>query len=454
MSLDDLTALRPDFAWGAATSAYQIEGAVAEDGRAPSIWDTFAEKSGAIVGGDTAAIACDHYHRWPQDVALMKQLGLGAYRFSIAWPRILPDERTLNQKGLGFYDQLVDALLEAGLVPYPTLYHWDLPQRLQDGGGWATRNTAYEFAEYASVVAETLGDRVKFWTTLNEPYCAAWQGHLDGVHAPGQTDLTKAVHASHHLLLAHGLGVQAIRAAAPAAQIGIANLLSVCEPATNREEDIAAAHRDDGHTNRWFFDPVYGRGYPADMIDVYGVDIPIERGDLETMAAPLDWLGVNYYKRQVTVADPSGPAPFARLVRPPKTPVTGMNWEIHPDRLEEALVRVHRDYAPRSILVTENGSAFPDVVTEDGHIHDSDRVAYLESHLAACVRAVRLGVPLDGYFAWSLLDNFEWGYGFSQRFGIVHVDYETQTRTIKDSGLRLSEIIQVHRHAARVGDAG
>jgi beta-glucosidase len=296
-------------------------------------------------------------------------------------------------------------------------------------------------------VADRLGDRVTNWATLNEPYCSAWLGHLQGVMAPGRTDLTAAVNASHHLLLAHGLGVQALRTAVPGARVGIVNILTESEPATDRDADIAAAHRDDGHSNRWWLDPIHGRGYPADMIQVYGTEPPAHPGDLETIAAPLDWLGVNYYKRSVTVDDPEGPAPFALPVKPPKTPLTGMDWEVHPDRLEEVLVRVTEDYAPRSILVTENGSAYPDHVTPDGRVHDNERTAYLESHLAACARAARRGAPLDGYFAWSLLDNFEWAYGYSQRFGIIHVDYATQARTIKDSGHRYAEIIRAHRHA-------
>ncbi|MFI9581720.1 GH1 family beta-glucosidase [Streptomyces sp. NPDC052236] len=455
MPLDDLTAFHSGFAWGAATSAYQIEGAVAEDGRAPSIWDTFCKQPGTIAGGDTGDIACDHYRRWPDDVALMKALGLNAYRFSIAWPRVMPDgDSRVNPAGLAFYDQLVDALLEAGLAPHATLYHWDLPQALEDRGGWPARDTALRFADYATVVADRLGDRVTNWATLNEPYCSAWLGHLQGVMAPGRTDLTAAVRASHHLLLAHGLGVEALRSTASQARVGIVNILTQSEPASDRPEDIAAARRDDGHNNRWWLDPIHGRGYPADMVEVYGTEPPAKPGDLETIAAPLDWLGVNYYKRSVTVDDPQGPAPFARPVTPPGTPRTGMDWEVHPDRLEHLLVRISEDYAPRSIFVTENGSAYPDRAAPDGSVHDVERIAFLESHLAACARAARRGVPLDGYFAWSLLDNFEWAYGYSQRFGIVHVDYETQTRTIKDSGHRYAEIIRAHgrttQHAASV----
>jgi beta-glucosidase len=444
--IDDLTAFGPDFAWGAATSAYQVEGAVREDGRAASIWDAFCRVPGAVAAGDTGDVACDHYHRWREDVALMASLGLGAYRFSIAWPRVLPDgDGAVNPAGLAFYDRLVDALLEAGIDPHPTLYHWDLPQALQDRGGWPSRDTAERFAEYASVVAEALGDRVTSWATLNEPVCAAWLGHLRGVMAPGVADVRQAVPASYHLMLAHGLGVQAIRAAAPDARVGVVNLLTDCEPGSDRDEDVAAARREDGHHNRWWLDPIHGRGLPADMIEEYGVEPPVRPGDLEAIAAPLDWLGVNYYRRSVNVADPGGPPPRARQITPDGTPRTGMDWEIHPDRLETILVRVTEEYAPRSVMVTENGSAYTDTVTDDGAVHDPERTAYLEGHLAACASAIRKGVPLDGYFAWSLLDNFEWAYGYAQRFGLVHVDFGTQKRTVKDSGRRYTEIIRAHR---------
>ncbi|WP_396446238.1 GH1 family beta-glucosidase [Actinomadura sp.] len=449
MPIDDLTAFGPGFAWGAATSAYQVEGAVAEDGRAPSIWDAFCRVPGAIAGGDTGDVACDHYHRWPEDVALMKALGLRAYRFSIAWPRVLPaGDGPVNPAGLAFYDRLVDALLEAGIEPHATLYHWDLPQALQDRGGWPSRDTAERFAEYAAVAAGALGDRVASWATLNEPICAAWIGHLQGAMAPGVADIRAAVPASYHLMLAHGLGAQAVRAAAPDARVGIVHLLTDCEPGSDRDEDAAAAHREDGHHNRWWLDPVFGRGLPADMIEAYGVEPPVRAGDLEAIAAPLDWLGVNYYRRSVIVADPGGPPPGTRQITPPGTPRTGMDWEIHPDRLEKILVRVAREYAPPSVMVTENGSAYADTVTPDGAVHDAERTAYLEAHLAACASAIRAGVPLDGYFAWSLLDNFEWAYGYAQRFGLVHVDFATQRRVVKDSGHRYAEIIRAHRDLA------
>lgn len=443
----DLSALPRDFAWGVATSAYQIEGAVDEDGRAPSIWDTFARTPGAVDGGDTGDVACDHYHRWPEDIALMRELGVDSYRFSLAWPRIVPGgDGPVNAAGLDFYDRLVDALLEAGITPNVTVYHWDLPQALQDRGGWPERATAEHFAAYASVVAERLGDRVPHWATLNEPLCSAWIGHLEGRMAPGLTDLTAAVRASYHLLLGHGLAAQAIRAAAPRAQVGIVNNLSPVEPASDRPEDVAAALRVDGHTNRWWLDPLHGLGFPADMREVYGVDLPERAGDLATIAQPLDWLGLNYYFPAVVADDPTGPAPFARQVYRPEVPHTGMDWEIDASGIESLLMRLTEEYGARRLYVTENGSAYPDVVRADGTIDDVERTRYLGEHLAACARAARRGAPLAGYYAWSLLDNFEWAYGYDKRFGLVHVDYETQRRTVKGSGRRYADLVRAHRH--------
>ena len=446
----ELDRLPADFVWGVATASYQIEGAVAEDGRSPSIWDIFSHTPGMVDGGDTGDTACDHYHRWPEDIGLMERLGVDAYRFSIAWPRVVPGaDGAVNAAGLDFYDRLTDALLAAGITPFPTLYHWDLPQVLQDRGGWPERETAERFAAYAGVVAERLGDRVQDWCTLNEPLCSAWIGHLEGRMAPGLTDLTAAVRASYHLHLGHGLAVQAIRAAAPDARVGIVNNLSPCEPATGSPEDQAAAVRADGHNNRWWLDPIHGRGYPQDMLEVYGLDLPERPGDLATIAAPLDWLGLNYYFRTVVAADPAGPAPYVRQVDPPGARHTGMDWEIHPDGLETLLLRLTEEYGARRILVTENGAAYPDVVRADGTVDDPERARFLEQHLAACARAVRKGAPVAGYFAWSLLDNFEWAYGYDKRFGLVHVDYPTQRRTIKGSGHRYTDLIRAHRARAR-----
>ncbi|MFJ8042567.1 GH1 family beta-glucosidase [Kitasatospora sp. NPDC096147] len=442
----ELRSLPDDFVWGAATAAYQIEGAVAEDGRAPSIWDTFSHTPGKVDNGDTGDVACDHYHRWPEDLGLATGLGLDAYRFSIAWPRVVPQaDGVVNPAGLDFYDRLVDAQLAAGLTPFPTLYHWDLPQAQQDRGGWAERATAERFGEYAAVVAERLGDRVKNWATLNEPLCSAWIGHLDGNMAPGIRDLTTAVRASYHLHLGHGLAVQALRAAVPGARIGIVNNLSPILPASSSEADLAAAVRADGHINRWWLDPVFGRGYPEDMVKLYGVELPVREGDLEQIGAPLDWIGLNYYFRQIVADDPSGPAPGFRQVPGPNAEHTAMDWEVHAPGLEELILRLHREYGAERIYVTENGSAYADTVEADGAVHDPGRTAYLEQHLAACDRAVAQGAPLAGYFAWSLLDNFEWAYGYDKRFGLVHVDYETQRRTVKSSGRRYAEIIAAHR---------
>ncbi|WP_406730471.1 GH1 family beta-glucosidase [Streptomyces sp. NBC_01794] len=448
--MNDLNALPADFTWGAATAAYQIEGAVAEDGRSPSIWDTFSHTPGSVAGGDTGDVACDHYHRWPEDIALMKQLGIGAYRFSIAWPRVVPGtDGQVNRAGLAFYDRLVDGLLDAGVTPFATLYHWDLPQALQDRGGWPARETAEHFAAYASVVAERLADRVKDWATLNEPLCSAWIGHLEGRMAPGLTDLRAAVHASYHLHLGHGLAVQAIRAASSDARVGIVNNLSPIEPANDRAEDHAAAVRADGHTNRWWLDPIHGRGYPQDMLELYGVELPERAGDLKSIATPLDWLGLNYYFRQIVTADPTGPVPYAKQIYLPGARHTAMDWEVHADGLELLLLRLTEEYGARRIYVTENGSAYPDVVRADGTVDDPERVQYLEEHLAACGRAARRGAPVAGYFAWSLLDNFEWAYGYDKRFGLVHVDYATQRRTIKGSGHRYAEIIRGASRRAR-----
>ncbi|MFI8513399.1 GH1 family beta-glucosidase [Streptomyces sp. NPDC085460] len=442
----DLAAFPSSFAWGTATSAYQIEGAVAEDGRAPSIWDTFSRVPGAIDNGDTGDTACDHYHRWPEDIALMKELGVDTYRMSIAWPRILPGgDGPVNAAGLDFYDRLIDGLLDAGITPSVTLYHWDLPQALQDRGGWTSRETAEHLAAYASVVAGRLGDRVTHWATLNEPLCSAWIGHLEGRMAPGLTDLTAAVRASYHLLLGHGLATAAVRAAVPSARIGLVTNHSTVEPASSSPEDLAAARRMDGHSNRWWLDPVYGRGFPADMRELYGVDLPEKPGDLETIAAPLDWHGLNYYFPVTVADDPEGPVPYAREVRLPDVPRTGMDWQIEAAGLESLLLRLTEEYGVRELYVTENGSAFPDTVAPDGAVHDPDRTRYLEQHLAACASAVRKGAPLAGYYAWSLLDNFEWAYGYDKRFGLVHVDYATQRRTMKTSGRRYADLIRAHR---------
>ena len=449
--MDDFSWVPEGFRWGVATSAYQIEGAVTEDGRGPSIWDTFAHTPGRIARGENGDVACDHYHRWRDDIAVMRSLGVNAYRFSLAWPRVVPDGAgPVNQAGLDFYDRLVDGLLEAGIAPFPTLYHWDLPQALQDQGGWTARDTAEHFAAYAARVAAALGDRVSDWTTLNEPRPAAWLGYLEGRLAPGIADLRAAVPAAYHLLLGHGLAAQAIRAQSPGARVGLVNAHTACEPATDSDADAAAATRYDGHANRWWLDPICGRGFPADMLAVYGVDLPARAGDLDTIATPLDWLGVNYYSPSIVAHDPAGPVPHVHVVRAREgARQTMLGWEARPEGLEQVLLRLSRDYGVPRLYITENGSAWPDTIAPDGQVHDEDRVRYLDEHLAACGRALRQGVPLAGYFAWSLLDNFEWAEGYDPRFGIVYVDFATQRRIVKDSGHRYADVIQRVTAASR-----
>jgi beta-glucosidase len=438
------TAFDRDFVWGVATASYQIEGAVAEDGRSPSIWDTFAHTPGRIDDGTNGDIACDHYHRWPEDVALMRELGVDAYRLSISWPRVLPDgDGAVNPAGIAFYDRLVDGLLDAGIRPFVTLYHWDLPQVLQDRGGWPIRDTAQRLAEFAGVVGGALGDRVADWTTVNEPLCAAWIGHLEGRMAPGLSDLSVAIPASYHLLLGHGLAAAALRASAKLPpKVGIVLNPSPCEPASDRPEDLAAAVRADGHINRWWLDPLYGRGFPADMRELYGVELPERPGDAEIIATPTDYLGVNYYRPMVMADDPGGPVPYAREVLPPGAETTELGWEVRADGLERLLIQLDQDYPVRTMYVTENGAAYPDVVGTDGSVDDRERTEYIRGHLDAVQNAIRKDAPVAGYFVWSLLDNFEWAYGYAPRFGLVHVDYATQRRTIKTSGRRYAELIR------------
>jgi beta-glucosidase len=446
------------FEWGAATAAYQIEGAVSEDGRTPSIWDTFSHTSGRVAGGDTGDVADDHYHRCHDDVALMAELGLTSYRFSVSWPRITPDVTAqelgaVNPKGLAFYSDLVDALLDAGITPAITLYHWDLPQALEDAGGWAVRATAERFAEYAGVVAAELGDRVPVFITLNEPWCSAYLGYAAGVHAPGRTDPALALAAVHHLNLAHGLAAAAVREAAPSAKVGVTLNLAWVVPETGSPRDLDAARRCDGLQNRVFLDPILRGRYPADVVaDTEAVTRWgfVRPGDVETIAAPLDFLGLNYYSpldvRYWTREHPretadghneSAATPWIACddVEFPRRPGprTDMGWSIDPRGLTELLLRLSRERPDLDLVVTENGAAFPDVVGDDGVVHDADRIAYLRDHLAAVHDAVAAGARVTGYFAWSLLDNFEWAYGYAKRFGIVHVDYATLARTPKDS---------------------
>jgi beta-glucosidase len=381
-------------------------------------------------------VACDHYHRWRDDVALMQELGLRAYRFSVAWPRVQPAGRGApGERGLAFYDRLVDALLAAGITPWVTLYHWDLPQALEDAGGWPRRDTAERFAAYADLVSRRLGDRVRHWITLNEPWCAAFLGYHSGVHAPGCTSLPDAVAAAHTLLLAHGLAVPVIRGNAPGAQVGITLNLNLVYPATASPADRAAAQRLDGYYNRWFLDPLYGRGYPTDMAALYGADPAAQAApDLAIISTPTDFLGVNYYAPAIVRDAPAAPFLGAEHVSPPGAEYTHMGWLVHPDTFHRLLLRLWREYGVQRIYVTENGAAYPDPAPSDGRLPDPERTRYLARHLAALRRAIADGVSVEGYFAWSLMDNFEWAEGYARRFGLTHVDYPTQQRTIKDSG--------------------
>jgi beta-glucosidase len=432
--MPDRNSFPSDFIWGVATSSYQIEGAVTEDGRGPSIWDTFCAEPGRIKDGSSGAVACDHYHRWPADLDLIRDLGVNAYRFSIAWPRIVPQGRgKVEARGLDFYGRLVDGLLERDLQPWATLYHWDLPQALQDRGGWVDRDTAYAFADYADAVSSRLGDRVQAWATLNEPWCSAYLGYEQGEHAPGLNDRRQHLQASHNLLLAHGLALPAMRDNAPGAAHGIVLNLNPAYPGTDSEEDRAAARRFDGFFNRWYLDPLFRGHYPQDVWDGYGADVPqVEPGDLEVINAPVDFLGVNYYSPTVVSDAPGSRWPAIRDVQR-DVPRTAMGWEIRPQALTELLVRLQADYRLPPVYITENGSAFADQLVA-GRVADQQRTDYLRSHLQALAAAAEAGAPTAGYFAWSLLDNFEWAYGYTERFGLVHVDFQTQKRTLKSSG--------------------
>lgn len=432
-----------DFLWGAATSSYQIEGATEEGGRSPSIWDTFCRVDGAVVKGENGDVACDHYHRFPQDVAMMKDLGLQAYRFSIAWPRILPNG-VENEAGLDFYDRLVDTLLEAGIQPWATLYHWDLPQRLEDGGGWPDRGLVKHFVDYADVVSKRLGDRVKHWITHNEPWCAAILGYQTGEHAPGRKDWSAALAASHHILLSHGAAVPAIRANSEGAEVGITLNFCPAEPASHSLLDADATRHFDGFFNRWFLDPICGRGYPEDMLRDYfdkgRLDAVrpswLHDGDEDTIAVDTDFLGINYYSRAVIRGDEEGNIPQTMFARPE---VTDMGWEVRPDALRNLLLRLGKAY-DGPLVITENGCAYP-TEPRNGQVADVRRTAYFEGHLRACHEAIAEGAELVGYFAWSLMDNFEWAWGYDKRFGLVWVDYKTQERIVKDSAHWYAQVI-------------
>jgi beta-glucosidase len=443
-----------NFLWGAATSAYQIEGAHDADGKGESIWDRFSHTPGKIDNGETGDTAVDHYHRYPQDVALMKELGLRAYRLSTAWTRILPAGRgEVNQKGLDFYNRLVDSLLAQDIVPFITLYHWDLPQALQDEGGWEVRSTAEAFAEYTHAITRSLGDRVKHWITHNEPAVASFVGHAHGRHAPGKEDLGAAVRASHHILLSHGLALPIIRQNSPGCEAGITLDINFKQAVSPSLVDYRAARVADGIWARWFLHPAIGDGYPPDVeaffieqgaLPPQGMDAIVQAGDLKVINAPLDFLGINYYRRDLVRADVPEAANLPQTVFPPPKGTDAwseMNWETYPDGLFYVLARIHFEYQLPKYYITENGASFSDAPGADGRIRDARRLDYLRGHIAAAHRAIQAGVPLAGYFTWSLLDNFEWGYGYAQRFGIVWVDFETQQRTPKDSARWYSQVI-------------
>ena len=457
------------FLFGAATAAYQIEGAAHEGGRRDSIWDAFARIPRAVINAENGDVACDHYHLYRSDVALMKSMGLQTYRFSTSWSRVRPDGGPLNPEGVDFYKRLVDELLDAGILPWLTLYHWDLPQALQERGGWTVRETAERFTEYALDMHDALGDRVNVWTTLNEPWCSSFLGYTAGVHAPGHHSKKEGMLAAHHLLLGHGQTVRELRARDAALKLGVTLNLTVADPVDAADPaDVDAARRIDGQFNRWFLDPIFRGSYPQDLFEEIADDVlrsAILPGDSETIATPIDTLGVNYYHGDFVGGhaplDPPEPgdAPTDRRTESPfpsseniywhdrALPRTPMNWEVQPEGLTRLLVRVWEEYAHpagTALFVTENGAAYDDEpVQEDGEVrvHDHDRTEFVRAHLGATLDAVEAGVDVRGYFYWSLLDNFEWAWGYQKRFGIVRVDYETQERSIKDSGREYSRII-------------
>ncbi|HEX3758697.1 MAG TPA: GH1 family beta-glucosidase [Kofleriaceae bacterium] len=447
------------FVWGAATSAYQIEGAVAADGRRPCIWDNFAATPGKTWGGESGNPACDHYRRHADDVRLMAEIGLSAYRFSVAWPRVVPTGRGApNAAGLAFYDRLVDELLAAGIDPWPTLYHWDLPQDLQDQGGWAERDTAYRFADYVQRVADTLGDRVRHWSTLNEPWCSAFEGHMSGRHAPGIQSAVAAVRVVHHLLLGHGLANAVLRSCG-ASDVGITLNLIPAEPADGSPGAHDAARLVDGQQNRVFLDPLLRGRYPDDVVADFaraGAQLPILGDDARIIAAPIDWVGVNYYAPHIVAPGPDTrrPSPFIpgdAVAQVGSTEnVTALGWPVRPRSFAAMLHRLHRDYPGVPLYVHENGAAFHDAVSTDGTIDDPDRCGYIARHIDVVRGAVRDGVDVRGYFAWSLMDNYEWAEGYQMRFGIVHVDFATQRRTLKSSARWYSNLVQTHRRRGPV----
>lgn len=451
------TSFPHDFLWGASTSAYQIEGATNEGGRGRSIWDDFSATPGKTHQGETGDIAVDHYHRMAEDIDLIADLGLNAYCFSVAWPRILPNgTRAVNQAGLDFYERLVDTLLAKGIAPVIKLYHWDLPSALQAKGGWLNRETAKIFADYAEIVARRLGDRVDYWITQNEPWCVSYLGYAFGVHAPGLCDMQQGIDAGHHVLLSHGLTVPRVREhTGPHAQVGISLDYWPIHVFHDHQEAREIAELAHAFRNRWFFDPVFKGCYPERLFADYNVaPPPIEDGDFDIIAAPIDFLGFNYYSRLVVQskatnghASNGAREPFEAISVIPGAAYTETHWEIYPEGLLEALQRVQREYAPPAILITENGAAFPDHWNGNQSIHDPLREQYLLQHIQKVEQAIAQGIPVQGYFAWSLLDNYEWAEGYSKRFGLVYVDFPTQRRIIKGSGHWYASFIRAHREA-------
>ncbi|MCU0465597.1 MAG: GH1 family beta-glucosidase [Anaerolineae bacterium] len=432
-----------DFIWGTATSSYQIEGETPEAGRGDCIWGHFARTPGKVVNGETGSVACDHYYRYKEDVALLKSLGVNAYRFSVSWPRVIPDGTgKVNPAGLDFYSRLVDELLAANITPYLTLYHWDLPWTLQEKGGWPSAEMPGWFADYTAVITNALGDRVKHWITINEPWCVAHLGHLLGIHAPGLKDPKLAYRAAHHTHLSHAAAMRVIRETVPDAQAGITLNLTPSYSASDDPQDILAAQYDDGFSNRWFLDPIFKGKYPADMVEL--LSEALEGIDLDAVSAaavPQDFFGVNFYTRSVKTWNAESPLK-GESIKQEGAPHTAMGWEVYPKALEELILRLHREYVgDLPILITENGAAYEDPAPVNGVIEDAQRVEYYRLHLEAISNAIAQGAPVKGYFAWSLMDNYEWAEGYAKRFGIVHVDFETQKRTLKRSALSYRDIV-------------
>lgn len=438
-----------DFVFGVATAAYQIEGAFGEGSRIASHWDTFSHTPGKTYRGETGDVACDYYHRYRDDVALLKELGVSSYRFSFAWPRILDEDGQVNPKGVDFYHRVIDELDKIGVATTATIYHWDLPQWIANRGGWANRDTVNYFVDYAQVLFREYGGRIFRWITHNEPWCQAFLGYGYGVHAPGHANWDEAVKASHHLLLSHGQAVQAFRALGLKGDVGISLNLNVVDPASNTDDDHGAARRGDGFQNRWFLDPLFLGSYPTDMMDLFLPHVKdyrfIQPGDLKIIAEPIDFLGVNYYNRAVLKDAPQEGIVRTSGVLDPEAPVTAMGWEVHPTSLYRLLMRINRDYTQLPLYITENGAAYPDVVDSDGRVHDLDRVAFLKTHLQSALDAISDGSTLKGYYVWSLMDNYEWAEGYAKRFGIVYVDFESQQRIWKDSALWYRELIDQQR---------